>query len=193
MKQVLVCALAVFLTPWLFGQTSGSADQNSMGSNDNKSMSSSTSDHAMSSDQKFVMKAAQGGKAEVEMGQLALQKASDDKVKQFAQKMVDDHTKANDQLKQVAQAQNIPLPTSMDAMSQKEYDRLSKMSGTEFDKAYMQHQLKDHRKDVAEFQKEASSGKNADIKNFASSTLPVLQEHLKLAEQITPKETRASK
>ncbi len=82
----------------------------------------------------------------------------------------------------------------MDPAAQQEQQRLSKLSGPEFDKAYMRYQLKDHEKDVAEFKKEATTGKDAGIKNFAQSTLPTLREHLKLAEQITPKESmRAAK
>ena len=168
MKQVLAFVLTLGLTPLLFGQS------------------------VPPSDQKFAEKAAQGGKAEVELGQLALQKASDEKVKQFAQKMVDDHTKANQQLQQVAEQEHITLPTSMDADAQQAQQHLAKLSGPEFDKAYMRHQLKDHQKDVAEFQKEATNGKDSGIKNFAQSTLPTLQEHLKMAEEITPN-TRASK
>src|SRR5438067_2872325 len=147
-----------------------------------------------SSDKQFARKAAQGGKSEVELGQLELQKAGDDKVKQFAQKMVDDHSKANQQLQQIAAQEHITLPSDMDPVAKQEQQRLAKLSGAQFDKAYMRYQLNDHQKDVAEFQKEASSGKDPAIKNFAQSTLPTLQEHLKLAEQITPKEdTRASK
>lgn len=191
MKFVIACVLSLTLTPWLFGQSS--SDQNSTGSADHK-MGSSTSKNASSSDEKFVMKAAEGGKAEVELGQLALQKASDEKVKQFAQRMVDDHTKANEQLQQVAQKENIALPTQIDPEAQRAKERLSKLSGQEFDRAYMRFQLKDHQKDVAEFKREASSGKDPEVKNFAQSTLPTLEEHLKLAQQITPQEsTRASK
>ena len=135
-----------------------------------------------SGDRKFMEKAAQGGMAEVKLGQLATQKAQSDDVKKFGQKMVDDHSKANDQLKQVASAKGVTLPTDTDKSSQHEYDKLSKMSGAQFDREYMDHMVSDHKKDVSEFQKEAKSGKDADVKQFASSTLPVLQEHLQLAQ-----------
>src|SRR4051812_38412954 len=136
-----------------------------------------------SSDTAFVKKAAQGGLAEVELGQLATQKAASDDVKKFGQRMVDDHTKANDQLKQVASQKNITLPTDIGAKNKATKDHLEKLSGAAFDKAYMTHMVQDHKKDVAEFQKEANSGKDADVKNFASQTLPTLQEHLKMAQE----------
>jgi len=134
-------------------------------------------------DQRFVIEAAQGGMAEVELGQLATQKAASDDVKKFGQRMVDDHTKANDQLKQVASQKNITLPTDIGAKNKATKDHLEKLSGAAFDKAYMTHMVQDHKKDVAEFQKEANSGKDADVKNFASQTLPTLQEHLRMAQE----------
>jgi putative membrane protein len=144
-------------------------------------------DQKSSADKRFVTEAAQGGMAEVQLGKLATEKASSADVKQFGQRMVDDHTKANDQLKSIASQQNITLPNDMGAKNQAEYDRLSKLSGDAFDKAYMKHMLTDHRKDVAEFKKEASSGKDDAVKNFASSTVPMLEEHLKMAEDINGK------
>src|SRR5436190_5687346 len=110
---------------------------------------------AGSADQRFVMEAAQGGMAEVELGQLAAQKAASDDVKKFGQRMVDDHTKANDQLKQVASQKSITLPTDIGAKNKAVKDHLEKLSGAAFDKAYMTHMVQDHKKDVAEFQKEA--------------------------------------
>jgi len=141
-------------------------------------------------DKHFVRKAAEGGLAEVELGKLATQKASSDDVKKFGQRMVDDHTKANDQLKQLAQQKGIDLPTQPDAKDQATMKRLEKLSGEQFDKAYMQDMVKDHTKDVAEFQKESTSAKDPDVKNFASQTLPTLQDHLKTAKSIAPKENK---
>ena len=133
-------------------------------------------------DKHFVRKAAQGGIAEVELGKLATQKASSDEVKKFGQRMVDDHSKANDQLKQLAQQKGVDLPTQPDAKDQAAMKRLEKLSGDQFDKAYMTDMVKDHTKDVAEFQMEANSGSDSDIKAFASKTLPTLQDHLKMAQ-----------
>lgn len=141
------------------------------------------------SDKSFVMKAAQGGMAEVELGNLAREKAQSDQVKQFAQRMVDDHGKANEELKSIAQQKGIALPTSLPAMEQKHKDKLSGLSGEQFDHAYMQHMLMDHKKDVAEFQKASRTAKDDEIKQFATKTLPTLQDHLKEARQIAPKQT----
>lgn len=141
-------------------------------------------------DKHFVRKAAEGGIAEVELGKLATQKASSDEVKKFGQRMVDDHTKANDQLKQLAQQKGIALPTQPDAKDKATMQRLEKLSGEQFDKAYMNDMVKDHTKDVAEFQKESTSAKDPDVKNFAAQTLPTLQDHLKEAKSIAPKENK---
>jgi len=137
-----------------------------------------------SSDRKFIMKAAEGGMAEVELGQLATQRASDPQVKQFAQRMVTDHTKANDQLKQIAAGKNVQLPTDMPSSAKRERDRLSKLSGAQFDREYMSHMTSDHKKDTSLFRSAAKSAKDADIKQFASSTLPTLEEHLQLAQSL---------
>lgn len=131
-----------------------------------------------SADTSFAMKAAQGGLAEVKLGQLASEKGSSPDVKAFGQQMVDDHTKANDELKTVAQGQNMTLPTDLNPKDQALYTKLQAMSGTQFDHAYVKAMVKDHEEDVKEFQKEANGGANPQIKDFASKTLPVLQSHL---------------
>ena len=135
------------------------------------------------SDQKFVMEAAKGGMAEVELSKLAQDKASSDQVKNFGKRMVDDHGKANDELQTLAKNKNITLPTDLDPKDKALKDRLSKLSGAAFDRAYMNAMLRDHRKDVNEFKMESTSGRDADVKAFASKTLPTLEDHLKLAQQ----------
>lgn len=137
---------------------------------------------APAADTAFMHKAAMGGMAEVEMGNLAQQKAASDQVKQFGARMVQDHSKANDQLKQIASSKGVTLPASPDKKSQQTMDKMQKLSGAAFDKAYMSDMVADHKHDIAEFQKEAKSGKDADVKAFAEKTLPTLQEHLKMAE-----------
>ncbi len=161
----------------------GALAQTSTGENGSKTTGAKTST-STTADMTFAKKAAQGGMAEVNLGQLAQQKGSSDTVKSFGKRMVDDHSKANEQLKSVASKDNIQLPASVDAKDQATYDRLSKMSGAAFDRAYAQDMVKDHQEDIAEFQKEANSGKNPDVRNFAQETLPTLQEHLKLAQQM---------
>ena len=134
-------------------------------------------------DENFVIKAANGSMAEVELGKLAVDKAGSDEVKKFARRMVDDHGKANDELKTLAQNKHITLPAAIDANEQAVHDRLAKLSGAAFDRAYIQAMLTDHKKDVNEFRMEARSGKDADVKGWAAKTLPTLEEHLKLAQK----------
>jgi len=134
------------------------------------------------SDQTFVKKAAAGGMAEVELGRLAQQNGRSAEVKSFGQRMVDDHSKANDQLKSIAQSKNITLPTTLNAKDRALRDRLAKLQGDQFDKAYMQAMVRDHKKDVNEFRRESTAAKDPDVKQFAATTLPTLEEHLKLAE-----------
>ena len=136
----------------------------------------------MSGSDTFVTKAAQGGMAEVKLGELATKNASNQSVKQFGQRMVDDHSKANDQLKSIASKKSITLPSDVSAKQQADYDKLSKLNGAAFDRAYMMMMVKDHKEDVAEFEKASRMETDPDVKSFASSTLPTLQEHLKMAE-----------
>lgn len=144
----------------------------------------SGSANRMGSDSSFVTKAAVGGMTEVKLGQLATQKASHADVKQFGQQMVDDHSKANDELKQLASSKGITLPTDLDAKHQAIYDRLSKLDGAAFDRAYVQDMVADHREDVSEFRKESQSGPDSEVKAWAAKTLPTLQHHLQMIESI---------
>lgn len=138
-------------------------------------------------DIKFADEAAQSGKAEVELGQLALQKADNPDVKAFAQRMIDDHTKANEQLQQIASQQNITLPTTVDQKDLMLKNKLQNLSGPKFDKEYMKTQVKDHEKDIKEFEKESNDGADPAIKGFASQTLPILQSHLQMAKSADAK------
>jgi putative membrane protein len=138
-------------------------------------------------DLKFAKGAAQGGMAEVELGKLAVDKAQNPDVKQFGQKMVDDHSKANDELKSIAEKDNITLPQQLTAKDQATKNRLSKLNGAAFDKAYMHDMVMDHVKDVNEFKQEAKFGKNEDIKGFAAKYTPTLEEHLKMAKETNSK------
>jgi len=133
-------------------------------------------------DKTFVQKAAVGGIAEVEMGKMAQQKASNDQVKQFGSRMVEDHSRANDELKKIASGKGIALPTELDAKHKAKMDKMQKLSGAQFDRAYMDDMVADHKEDVAEFKKQASSGKDSDLKAFAAKTLPTLADHLKMAQ-----------
>lgn len=137
---------------------------------------------AQSADQTFVKKAAEGGMAEVELGRLAQQNGQSQEVKSFGQRMVDDHSKAADELKSLAQKKNITVPTEVSSKDKALHTRLSKLHGEQFDKAYMQAMVSDHRTDVQEFRHESTSGADPDVKAWAAKTLPTLEDHLKLAQ-----------
>lgn len=139
-------------------------------------------------DREFMTEAAAGGMAEVELGRLAAQKGQSADVKKFGQKMADDHSKANDELKQLAARKGVTLPAGMTDEQKEEKDKLSKLSGAEFDKEYMKLMVDDHDKDVSAFQDEAEDGDDADVKSFASKTLPTLQEHQRMAKEIKGKQ-----
>src|SRR6185312_4828323 len=134
-------------------------------------------------DKDFITKAAQGGAEEVALGELAQQNGGSAAVKSFGERMVNDHRQAGDKLKQVAEKKGITLDNGLTSDAQKEQQSLAKKKGADFDKAYMALMVKDHQDDVNEFQKEANNGQDTDIKSFASSTLPTLQDHLNLAKQ----------
>jgi len=135
-------------------------------------------------DRTFMDKAAEGGMAEVQMGQLAQQKASSQAVKDFGKRMEKDHSMADNKLKSIASAKGVTLPDALNAKDKALYDRLSGMSGDAFDKAYMRAMIKDHNEDVAEFKKESGKAKDQDVRSFASTTLPTLEDHLQQAKQV---------
>jgi len=138
---------------------------------------------ASSADAAFAKKAAEGGMAEVACGQLASDKGTDADVKAFGQRMVTDHSKANDDLKAAAMKSGIDLPTEPSKKQQDDKAKLEKMSGADFDRHYMTMMVKDHEEDVALFRKEAQSGKDDNLKQFAQKTLPTLEEHLSMAKK----------
>jgi putative membrane protein len=131
----------------------------------------------------FVDEAAQGGLAEVELGKLAADRAASPDVKQFGQRMVDDHSKANDELARLASSKGITAPTSVtNPKDQAMIDRLEKLSGSAFDRAYMQAMVSDHDHDVGAFKHYAEHGDDGDLKAWAQKTLPTLEEHDRMAK-----------
>jgi putative membrane protein len=136
------------------------------------------------SDQVFIIEATKGGLAEVEFGKLAEQKGGDNLVKEFARRMVEDHSKANQKLAALAQGDGIKLPTGLDPEHTLMREELQKLSGTAFDRAYVMGQITDHQKTVQLFEYEINSGQNGDLKMFASETLPIILRHLQMAQNI---------
>lgn len=176
-KSLLGVAASLLLAGMAVGQ-------NNMPNNENTK--STANGGVLTSDRKFMDKAAQGGMAEVELGQLAQQNAQSAEVKAFGKRMVDDHSKANDQLKQMAAQKGVSLPTSLDAKDQATKDKLSKLQGAAFDKAYMKDMVADHKQDVAEFKHESMAAHDPELKSWAGQTLPTLESHLQEAEKIAP-------
>ena len=136
-------------------------------------------------DTQFAREAAAGGMAEVELGQLAQQKGSSEAVKNFGKMMVEGHSQANEKLTGIASEEKIRLAAGLSRQDQTTYDHLSSLSGDDFDKAYARHMVSNHVKDVAAFKKEAATGKNDAIRNFALEALPTLETHLKMAQELS--------
>ena len=169
MKRVIVCAivLAVSVGWGLTGAAMGQAMK------------------AGDKDQQFLRHAASDGLAEVQLGQMAAERSTNPEVQRFGQRMATDHAKANQELMTLAQSKNLSIPKEIDKKHQKTVQALTKKQGTSFDREYMRDMVKDHEKAVQLFTTEANEGKDADIKAFASKTLPTLQEHLQMARQLT--------
>jgi putative membrane protein len=133
-------------------------------------------------DQRFVQTSAQSDMGEVKLGQLAQEKAVSQTVKDFAARMVADHSKAGQQLKEIASSRNVTLPDYLSSKDQALYDRLSKLSGQQFDREYMRAMLSDHVMDIAAYRRVSLSAADPEVRDFASKNLPTVEEHLKLAQ-----------
>ena len=135
-------------------------------------------------DRMFVSKALAGGMAEVQLGQLTLQKSNNEQVKQFAQRMIDDHTKLGEQMKPVAQQIGLSEPTKLSKKDKATIAKLGTLSGSAYDQAYIKDMVKDHKQDLSEFQMEASSGQDQTVKDAASQGSQVIAQHLQMIQQI---------
>ncbi|HMJ06969.1 MAG TPA: DUF4142 domain-containing protein [Chthoniobacterales bacterium] len=139
---------------------------------------------ATATEKTFIMKAANGGMTEVELGKIAAEKGGSDEVKDFGNQMVKDHSKANDDLKEVAGKMGVEVPAALNAEHKATVDKFSGMTaGAAFDKAYVHEMIKDHEKDIAEFQAAQKKVKNADLKSFIEKTIPVMQEHFDMIKK----------
>ena len=135
-------------------------------------------------DYKFLKEAIQGGQTEVELGELAKQKGNNQSVKTFGEKMVTDHSKANDELKSIASKKGATLPAELSHGERSDIEHLQKATGKDFDKDYASRMVKDHKKDVKDFEDAAKDLKDPELKAFAEKTLPTLQEHLRMAQEM---------
>lgn len=158
---------------------SGNAMNNSMPMENTSTDTSPASKMPLSKgDSMFVMKAAVGGMLEVESGKAAQQNGMNDRVKGFGSMLIADHSKANSELMSLVSGRGITLPTALPADKQKHIDDMMKMQGKAFDKHFVSMMSTDHKKDIAEFEKQANSGDDAELKAFAAKTLPTLKMHL---------------
>lgn len=139
-------------------------------------------DANLEKDTEFAVTAADGGMLEVQLGKLAQTNASSAQVKKFAQMMVEDHSKANDELKALAQQKGITLPTALSEDHQKKYNDIAEKTGEAFDKEYMDFMVKDHKEDINAFQNEAENGNDQELKTWAAGKVPTLQHHLEMAQ-----------
>lgn len=133
-------------------------------------------------DMKFVKNAVDDGRTEAQLGQMASEKATSPMVREFGQRMAMDHQQANVELNRILTEKGITVPTST-AKTTRMSDRLQNMNGADFDRAYMKDAVKDHKKALAEFKNEAANGRDPEIRDFAAQTVPVLEEHLHMAQQ----------
>ncbi|MGN6539891.1 MAG: DUF4142 domain-containing protein [Ginsengibacter sp.] len=140
-----------------------------------------------SDEQDFAKDAAAGGMMEVQLGNIAQKNSSTKAIQDFGKMMVDDHSKINDNLKDLASKKNVALPSTVTEKQQKDIDKLSKETGTEFDKDYVSMMVNDHKDDIAAFKKAGDKMKDADFKDFVIKTLPTLQKHLDAIQAIKKK------
>jgi len=190
MRSFLVTVAAV-TTLVLAGcsETMNTNNSNSAMTNSNQTASPAKQSSATltQGDRAFLNEAAAGGMAEVEMGRLAAQKGQNPDVKRFGERMVTDHSKVNDELKQLAARKGVTVPGTPSAEQKEEMDKLAKLSGAAFDRQYMKLMVADHDTDVKGFKEQASNASDSDVKSFVSKTLPTLEEHQKMAHEIAGK------
>ena len=146
-------------------------------------------------DRTFIMDAATDSMAEIELGKVAQQNAASDEVKKYAQRMIDDHTKASQELEPIATKLGVTPPKEVKGHHARMMKDLSKKTGEKFDRDYINGMVKDHQKSVKAFQKESEKGQSEELKQFAAKQLPILQEHLKMAQDLQAgmKKTKGSK
>ena len=188
MKRTLIAVLPCAL--WL-GACAPATDEtaNDSGASGAQSSTEAATDakktQIASEDAQFMKEAAQSGMAEVKMGELGQSNGESPQVKQFSQRIVTDHTKVNNELKQLAAKKGVTLPDEMSEQHKTMLQHLSSLKGQEFESAFKQHAVENHQKSIEKFKTVSEKAKDADLKAFASKTLPALQQHLELAKQLS--------
>ena len=171
-----IVAIGLLTAPPIFAQTGQPSH----------TAATSTKDALDQEDKTFVREAAIGGMAEVELSKIA-QKSENDDVKRFAERMIEDHTKANGQLTSIATGLGIEMPKTVDSEHERMREKLQPLHGKAFDEQYTRDMVEDHNKAVKLFQQEERSGHNSELKQFAEKTLPTLEEHQKMALDLSRK------
>jgi len=187
--RIVTCAFAASCAAALFGQTSTHADDSTNSSatasdttsTDSTSTTSNGETKLKHADRAFVEKAAESGHEEVAISQIAVQRASNSEVKNFAQMMVDDHSRANEELASIATARGLQLKHRA-----KHTDKWSKKDANDFDRDYVKKMIDDHKKAIDLFSKESKDGSDTELVEFARKTLPTLQHHLDEATKLKP-------
>jgi putative membrane protein len=182
--NLLLLAAAGLITVGCSNNKAATPDTSSAQPSSSSSATTPNSNTSANADQKFVEDAAKGNRAEVELGKMVESKAKDPAVKQFAQMMVKDHTDALNQLQKLAQSKNITLPDGVPSDAQDLQQKLSTEQGKQFEKDYMSGMVEDHQKDVQEFQDASQNLKDSDLKQWAGTMLPKLQQHLAKAQAV---------
>jgi putative membrane protein len=177
LSYLFMIALGVYALQGCGGAKTASTTDSTTITKDSTSSTTTKDTSKGNADTTFAMKAAGGGMAEVAMGKLAAQKSTNANIKKFASMMVMDHGKANYELMALGKSKNMMMPTKLDADHQKKMDDLSKMSGKDFDKAYVDAMVDGHKKTYDLMQDEATNGKDADLKAFAAKTAPTVKMH----------------
>jgi putative membrane protein len=198
MKKSFLSLIVMMGTAWLSSCGDGSADSKKQADSANtahidsaqsRDTSSAANNHMadMKTDAEFAVAAADGGMLEVALGKLAQKKGASQTIKKLGTQMVTDHSKANMELKALAADKHIVLPENMSDKCQKEVSDLNEKNGKDFDKAYADFMVKDHKDDIDEFKKESEKGSDAQVSGWAKNKIPVLEHHLMMAEDAQKK------
>jgi putative membrane protein len=178
-KMIYVFAVSAFTLMFVSCGKKAETDSKEVAEDQNEEKFDNTD---VQKDTDFTVEIADASMLEVQLGQLAIANASSPDVKQLGQMMVDDHTKANEELKTLAQQKNITLPAALSDKSQKHYEDLAKKTGTDFDKEYTDMMVKGHKDVLDKLKKEADNGKDPDVKAWASGKVPTIEHHLMMSE-----------
>ena len=180
---LILYAVAAIFPASLIGQIDPNQPPNPLRSEPDSTSIPGISHHDLQ-DRIFLQKAAEGGTAEVQLGKLAVEKASAADVKAFGQKMVDDHTQLNNEMSPIAESKGVALPRKMTKAAQAEYDKLGTLSGEAFDKEYIAYMVKDHHEDLREFRMAAANTNDPDLKVALDRAAKVIREHMVMADKL---------